>query len=365
QYHRHVSLVTSCGNTRVVAAEDAHALIQDDDVEFCFFVAPPATPARSKLTWDALTGHPLEATLLKYKDTVFRTELPKSLPSRRDDVETTIELTDDEPVAAKQFRLSPEMRAALQAWTQEMLACKMIRPSTSPYAAPTFCVKKKDGWRIVHDFRGINAKMRVPASPIPRKDDIYDAMSLAWWFSAMDLLWGFFQVRMRERDIPFTAFSTPDGLFEYLVTPMGLSSSPSSFNRLIQSIFKDMARYCRGYFDDVFVFTSLRSIEDHAKAVDRVLQRCEDRQLYVKLSKCVFGAAEIPCLGDLVGRHGVRMDPAKIKVIREWPMPKTKRQMQSFLGTCVYVSKFCPDFAELMAPSQMQPRVVRPRTALY
>ncbi|KAE9045081.1 hypothetical protein PR002_g2430 [Phytophthora rubi] len=89
---------------------------------------------------------------------------------------------------------------------------------------------------------------------------------------------------------------------------------------------------------------------DHLAALDIVLARCAEQQLYVKLAKCTFCADEIPCLGDYIGRGGIRMDPDKIKCIREWPTPRTKRDLQSFLGTCVYVLKYCPDFAALSAP---------------
>ncbi|KAE8985055.1 hypothetical protein PR002_g22752 [Phytophthora rubi] len=126
-------------------------------------------------------------------------------------MEATIELSDDVPVHRKQYPPSAAMREAIRAWTQEMVATKIIRPSNSPYCAPTFCVRKANGeWRIVHDFRGINAKMRVPANPIPRKADIYRAMAQGRVFSAIDLLWGFYQVRLREDSIPFTASATPD-----------------------------------------------------------------------------------------------------------------------------------------------------------
>ncbi|GMF28449.1 unnamed protein product [Phytophthora fragariaefolia] len=161
---------------------------------------------------------------------------------------------------------------------------------------------------------------------------------------------GFIQVRLRERDIPFTAFSTPDGHFEYLVTPMGLSSSPFAFNRLMQSVFEDQRDFCRVYFDDLFVFTPSADMEEHFAGLDKVLARCEEQQLYVKLAKCTFCAPEIPCLGDFIGRDGVRMDPDKIRTIRDWPVPRTKRELQSFIGTCVYVLKYCKDFAVLTGP---------------
>ncbi|KAE8906165.1 hypothetical protein PF003_g10095 [Phytophthora fragariae] len=172
-----------------------------------------------------------------------------------------------------------------------MLEAGIIRPSKSPYCAPTFCVKKAVGWRIVHDFRGINSKLRIPATPVPRKEDIFDAMAGGHYFSAMDSLWGLFQVRLREKDIQYTDFSTRDNQFEYLITPMGLACSPSVFNRMMQQVFSDQRSFCRAYFDDLFVFTKTASMEDHLEALDKVLKRCEEQQLYIKLEKCTFCAS--------------------------------------------------------------------------
>ncbi|ETI55875.1 hypothetical protein F443_01466 [Phytophthora nicotianae P1569] len=145
------------------------------------------------------------------------------------------------------------------------------------------------------------------------------------------------------------AFATPDGLFEYLVTPMGISSSPSSFNRLVCSIFADYSTFCQTYFDDLFVFTETEPVTDHLEALETVLERCAQENLYSKIQKCVFCQPEIPCLGDYIGRDGIRMDPKKADSIHEWPIPETKREMQSFIGTCVYVMRFCQGFADQVA----------------
>ncbi|RAW20389.1 hypothetical protein PC110_g23169, partial [Phytophthora cactorum] len=184
------------------------------------------------------------------------------------------------------------MKTAIREWTREMLEASIICRSKSPYSAPTFCVNKAVGWRIVHDFRGINAKIRLPATPVPRKEDIFDAMRNGKMFSSMNLLWGFFQVSLREQDIPYTAFSTPDGLFALLVTPMGLSCSPAAFNRLIQNVFADQKSFCQAYFDDLFVFTPSDDVDGHLAALEKVLERCKNEQLYVKLSKCTFCARD-------------------------------------------------------------------------
>lgn len=79
------------------------------------------------------------------------------------------------------------------------------------------------------------------------------------------------------------------------------------FNRLIQTVFEDQSDSCRAYFDDLFVFTTTGSMADHLAALDKVLACCAEQQLYVKLAKCTFCADEIPCLGDYIGRGGIRM----------------------------------------------------------
>ncbi|OWZ03692.1 polyprotein [Phytophthora megakarya] len=269
-YTKH-TLASSSGDTRVITAYRLEKLKLSDG-EFCFFVNI-ASERAARLT----------------------------PPTRSLDIEAEVELSDISPIVRKQFRLSEEQKEVVRKWTL--------------------------GWRVVHYFRAINARVKIPATPIPRKEDIYDAMAKGKLFSALDPLWGFFQVRLRERDIP-----------------------PSAFNRLIQTVFEDQREFCRAYFDDLFVFTASGSMNDHLAALDKVLARCEEQQLYVKLSKCTFCAEEIPCLGDYFGRHGIRMDPDKVSAIKDWPQPRTKRELQSFLGTCVYVLKYCPNFASLTAP---------------
>ena len=131
---------------------------------------------------------------------------------------------------------------------------------------------------------------------------------------------------------------------------MELSCSAAAFNRLMQTVLKDLQHFCQAYFDDLFVFTSSHDVKDQAVAVEAVLQRCLENELYIKLAKCVFASHEIPCLRDFIGRDGIRIDLKKTALIRDWPVPKNKQQMQPFLGTCNYVSKFCEGFAELITP---------------
>ncbi|POM64296.1 Pol protein [Phytophthora palmivora] len=339
--------------THLFKTRDIKRLLTAEDNEIWFFIRAAEKNSKSPqaaAAWKKLMGTSVYPLLLEFRDIVFQSDLPSVPPSRQVNMDASIEVSDSTPVHRKQFPLSREQKEAIMKWKREMLKAKLIQPSKSPYCAPTFCVRKASGaWRIDHDFRGLNANIRVPANPIPRKDEILRTMSRGRIFSALDLLWGFFQVKLQKDSIPYTAFSTPDGLFACLVTPTGISSSPSCFNRLVPSTFKDFEDFCCTYFDDIFIFTQSENVDEHLVALRRVLQRHADQQLYVKIEKCIFCASEIPCLGDIVGVDGVRIDPAKAATIRDWPTPSTKRKLQSFIGTCVYVSRFCVGFAEHVA----------------
>ncbi|OWY91020.1 polyprotein, partial [Phytophthora megakarya] len=140
-----------------------------------------------------------------------------------------------------------------------------------------------------------------------RKEDILDAMSGAYWFPTMDLMSAHYQVRMREEDIKFTAFQVPNGLWEYLVLPMGVYNAPATMHRLTSKPFRGLESTKSFY--DIYLFTKSWSIDDYLSVLRKTLDILRDSKLYVKLSKCVFCAEEIPCLGDFVGRNGVRMDP--------------------------------------------------------
>lgn len=350
-YAKQESVKSERGWTKLISRDDYLRELERKD-SMCFTIYPQAKKERIESQgWEALQGSPVYETLRKYKDSVFADSLVYEAHDQST-IQHEIELEDSTPFAIKQFRLSPEQQLAVAKWTDEMITAGLIRESTSPFNSPIFCVKKPVGWRIVHDYRVLNSRTRIPKGPIPRKDEILDAMHGAHWFSCLDLLSGYYQLSLRESDCLFTAFSTPKGHFEYLVTAQGLAGAPSTFNRFVRHIFKELDDVARVYFDDMYVFTREKEIEVHVAALDRVLRRCEEKSLKIKLSKCVFAADEIPVLGDFVGRQGVRMDPEKAIVIRDWPVPKTRRELESFLGTVVYCQRFCREYGRLVASLQ-------------
>ena len=359
-YYMNYAYESPSGKTSVITQEELDEELAGEDTTspevFFFAIRPVESRATEKQLrfqtqgWDQLESNPALPILLKYKDSVFRDNLNVADVVQKSLVTHKIDLIDDVPVAVKQFRLSPEQQQAVVKWSEEMLAAGLIQSSTSPYASPIFCIKKPVGWRIVHDYRLLNSKTRIPQEPIPRKDAIIDAMHGGYWFSCMDLLSGYYQLLLDDSSRACTAFSTPKGHFEYLVIAQGLAGAPATFNRFVQGVFADLMEISRAFFDDIYIFTREHDIAMHLAALDRVLRKCEEFGLSIKLSKCVFCAPEIPVLGDFVGRQGVRMDPDKVAVIQSWPTPRTRTELKSFLGTIQYCARFCKDYGELVAP---------------
>ena len=360
-YQDHIS---ASGNTRIInnselLDQELKSFKMGSADAFCFFIKPVDQTEKVKRfedqNWDSLKTNPAYPVLLKFKDTVFKSTLTQADIQGRSaqrDIQHQIDLTDTTPFAVKQFRLSPSQKESVKLWVEEMLTAGLIRKSTSPFNSPIFCIKKPIGWRIVMDYRLLNSRTKIPQEPMPRKEDILNAMQGCFWFSCMDLLSGYYQQLIRECDRQFTAFSTPSGHYEYIVMAQGLNGAPASFNRWIQGIFENVREFCRAYFDDIYCFTRSVELHDHLNALQKILELCEKRGLCLKLSKCVFAAVEIPVLGDFVGRQGVRMDPDKIQIFKNWPVPKTTKELKSFLGSIVYCSRFCAQYGILVTPLQ-------------
>ncbi|GMF45606.1 unnamed protein product [Phytophthora fragariaefolia] len=110
----------------------------------------------------------------------------------------------------------------------------MVRESKYPHSSPTFCVRKPNGkWRLVHAYNTLNSATVPAQTPIPRKDVLLNNTAGCTVYSALNLVGGYYQILMRESDIPLTADSTSSGMFwEWLVMPEGISNAPAAFNRL-------------------------------------------------------------------------------------------------------------------------------------
>ncbi|KAE9166922.1 hypothetical protein PF002_g30997 [Phytophthora fragariae] len=220
-----------------------------------------------------------------------------------------------------------------------------MRESISPHSSPTFCVKKATGGlRIVHAFNKLNDATIPAQTPIPRKDMVLDTMFGSVIYSAIDLTDGFYQILMRESDVPLTAVSTPSSmLWEWLVMSQGLKNAPATFNRMVSHVLRPLRAFAPSYFDDIFVHSS-------AENGLKVFEKMRENKLHANLNKCVFCAPEIPVLGCYVSKSGVRADPEKISSICSWPAPKNQTELRQWLGLANYLHKYTKDYAGLIQP---------------
>jgi hypothetical protein len=126
-------------------------------------------------------------------------------------------------------RLSPAERAELNRQLKDAVEAGLIRPSYSEFGSPILFVRKADGsLRLCIDYRGLNAVTRKDAYPLPRVDDTLDELKDANFYTHLDLASGFWQVRVRDKDIHKTAFQTHDGLMEWVAMPFGLCNAPAT-----------------------------------------------------------------------------------------------------------------------------------------
>ncbi|KAJ9534604.1 hypothetical protein QJQ45_002896 [Haematococcus lacustris] len=233
----------------------------------------------------------------------------------------------------------------------ELLAKKLIEPSCSPYGAPVLFVEKRDGTlRMCVDYRALNKLTVRDRYPLPRIDDLFDKLQGKTIFSSLDLQSVYHQIRITPEDVPKTAFVTPEGQFQYKVLSFGLTNAPATFQRVMNRVFEKQLKegFVLVYLDDILVMSS--SPEEHAMHLKEVLQVMKDNQLYAKLSKCDFNRPELKFLGHIVGRQGIAVDPAKVQVIKEWPVPTSLKELQAFLGLANFFRRFIAGYSTIAAP---------------
>lgn len=235
--------------------------------------------------------------------------------------------------SSKPYRLSPLEEKEVETQLADLLAKGFIEPSCSPYGAPVLFVQKKDGsLRMCIDYRALNKHTIRDHFPIPRIDTLLDNIGRNRIFTTLDLQSGYHQMLLHESDVPKTAFVTHRGQYQFKVLCFGLTNAPSAFQRLMNSIFRDLidARIVQIYLDDILVMS--KNPEEHLTHLAMVFERLQKAQLRVKMSKCEWAKTEVKFLGHIIGHGKVRPDPAKIDVIRNWPIPRSLKALQGFLG---------------------------------
>jgi hypothetical protein len=303
---------------------------------------------------------------------VLVTEVPAGLPPERLDVagnpiEHCIDVAPGEKPFARPARpFTPQEDAEIKKYLAELLAKGWISPSLSPWAAPVLFVPKKVDpvtgertWRMCISYVKLNSKtLNRIAYRLPRVADLLVRVSAAKIFSKLDLLSGFYQVRMREADIPKTGFVTPYGNFEFKVMPTGLCGAPSTFQYLMDNVFREPLQigtcslssesFLAIYLDDICVFS--QTIDEHVMHLRAVLDRLRKYKLFVKPTKCMWAQTIIDFLGHQVSADGLAVEPGRAAALQNWPEPTNLHELRSCLGTFNFWRQYIRGYANIVTP---------------
>ena len=291
-------------------------------------------------------------------------EVINDVPGRTSMVEHTIETGDASPIRLPPYRLPYSSHEFLRNEIKILLEQNIIVPSKSPWAAPVVLVPKGDGTkRLCIDYRKLNLVTQADPYPIPRIEELIDGIGDAKWTTALDLTKGYWQVPMEKSSQEKTAFVTPWGKYELTTMPFGLVAAPSTFQRLMDQIFHDTHQYAVAYLDDIIVHS--QTWDEHIYHLREVFTRLQQAGLKIKEKKCRFACNSCTYLGHVVGNGQVRPMEAKVKAVKEFKQPKTKKDVRAFLGLCGYYRRFITTFSTRATPLSNLTRKEMPKRVIW
>ncbi|GJW31800.1 putative reverse transcriptase domain-containing protein [Tanacetum coccineum] len=177
------------------------------------------------------------------------------------------------------------------------------------------------------DYRELNKLTVKNRYPLPRIDDLFDQLQGSSIYSKIDLRSGYHQLRVREEDIPKTAFRTRYGHYEFQVMPFGLTNAPAVFMDLMNRVCKPyLDKFVIVFIDDILIYS--KSKKEHEEHLRQILKLLKKEELYAKFSKCEFWISRVQFLGHMIDCRGIHVDPAKIESIKDWASPKTPTEIR-------------------------------------
>ena len=295
----------------------------------------------------------LQRLLDEYKD-VLRSE-----PGLTNRAKHIINTGDSLPCRTYPYRLCPAQRLKIKEAVRELLEAKIIEPSASPWTSPMVPVKKSDGSiRLCIDFRKVNSVTVPDPYDMPLIEDLLDQVGEAVYLSKLDLTKGFYQIPLEAHDRDKTSFCTPWGKFRFTRMPFGLRNAPATFQRMMHDVLRGQEEHAASYIDDSLVYSL--NWEEHLAHIKAVLEALRQSGLTAKPAKCQWGSSKLEYLGHIVGEGKVEVPQARVKAIKEFKRPETKRQLQAFLGTTGYHRKFIRSYADHSANLTVATRKTAP-----
>jgi len=265
--------------------------------------------------------------------------------------EAHIILKTNQPIQFGPRRLAYAEKEKVRAIINDLSERGIVRESSSEYTSPIVLTRKKNGEiRMCIDYRSLNKIIVRDNYPLPLIEDQLDELRGKKYFSALDLKDGFYHVAMAPESIKYTSFITPIGQFEFTRMPFGLKIGPQRFQRFINQAMTHLIKSGEVivYMDDILIAT--RALENHLTVIQKVFDVLVENKLELRLDKCSFLFTEIDYLGYHVTSEGLSPTDSGLAAVRNFPEPKTVKEVQSFIGLASYFRKFIKGFSLIAKP---------------
>jgi transposase InsO family protein len=264
-----------------------------------------------------------------------------------------IETNNHKPICLNPRKVPIHVQNKVDTLVDDLENKGIVKKTVSSWNSPIVVVPKKNGdIRLCIDYRHLNSITERPIYHIPDAKELFDSLHGSEYFSALDLSMGYHQIEMDERDMCKTAFTTRNGQYSFMRMPFGLCGAPQSFQRVMAAILRQQNwKNCLIYLDDICIFG--KSLKEHNERLRSVLSCLAKAGVKLSPGKCVFMRKEVTYLGHVIDKHGIRTDPSKISKIKEWPIPKTAKELKTFISLCGYYRKFVSNFAEVVRPLEL------------
>ncbi|XP_071939079.1 uncharacterized protein [Coffea arabica] len=267
------------------------------------------------------------------------------------------------PVKQKPRKFKPDMSLKIKEQIEKQLKTNIIIVSHYPIwlSNPVPVPKKSGEVRVCVDYRDLNKASPNDDFPLPNIHILLDNTAGHEIETFCDCFAGYHQILMAEEDREKTAFITPWGTFCYRVMPFGLKNAGATYQRTMTTLFHDMIhREMEVYVDDIIIKS--KRAEDHLVDLKKLFERLRKYNLKLNPAKCAFGAPAGKLLGFIVSKRGIEIDPAKIKAIRDMPVPKIQKDVRGFLGKINFIGRF---IGQLTATCEPLFKLLRKNVPLY
>ncbi len=281
---------------------------------------------------------------------------------KRVDIHALIELKDPgKVIRVKPMHYTPDDRNEFKVQIKELLDLKVIRPSKSPHSSPAFMVekeaeKRRGKKRMVINYKALNKETLDDGYFLPKKEELFNMIRGKTWFSTFDCKSGFWQIPLKEQCRNLTAFSCPNGQFEWNVVPFGLKQAPGIFQRRMDDALglksnSELSKHCTVYVDDIIIFSD--NEKDHYKHILMLLETCLKEGIILSSKKAVVAQKQIKFLGLEIESGKIKMQPHVLVKLKDFPSKITdKTQLQRLLGILNYLEGYIKNLAKMRSPLQ-------------